>query len=305
MSSGTTFFYSPKTINITYNNLNTLMNSDIVNPPTLIPNLSISGSYSTDLKSVEVSADIINGLGTEKIQYYDNNIWNDYISPITFTENRKIIFKLLSSTGVTLDSIDYEITAIIKMDNSNMQFTINYMMQDFKAYFTPTATGVLSYNTGVRVKLIDGFNNIVETGYEEFIEKNINEQFILTGKKDTVFTLLFQFYNKTTLETIQNNTLTVVVQDGTGIITDNSESTDTSNFPVFPLGSINPIDYFVYVFDLIVALINMLISFLGTIITGITSIGGLLALAFNFFPAPIPQLFIIGIIVSILMSIKK
>jgi hypothetical protein len=192
-------------------------------------------------------------------------------------------------------------------------FKVSYHRQDLKLYFNPIALSIPSSSAevGCKYKLISGFENVEETGLENFIELGLNNQLVLTGKLETKFVIVFEFYDKTNNKNICSSSFTINMnytggggQSGgsNGATRDWGINTD---FPTFPKGSMNPLDYLVYIFDLILALINMLLEFIGLVMGQVLDLGILLSKVFSFFPTPIPELFVIGIIVAILVNIKK
>lgn len=183
-------------------------------------------------------------------------------------------------------------------------FKVSYYKDGLKQYFTPTALSITSTtDIGVKVKVINGIDNIEEKQYSDFVEHNINEQITLTGKLDTQFSVYFKFYDKINGEEITTKNFTIYVSL-TGNSGNDTNLEFTTQMPEFPNGSINPVDYIVYFFQLIYSLISMLIEFVGKIVSKVLVLGSLLGKAFSFLPSPIPELFIIGLIVAILMSIR-
>lgn len=65
------------------------------------------------------------------------------------------------------------------------------------------------------------------------------------------------------------------------------------------------LDYIKYFFNMIGWGISQLLEFLKKIMTYVVDIGGIFSKCFNFFPSPIPQLFSIGIISVIIISLIK
>jgi hypothetical protein len=212
------------------------------NPPAPTTYLSVSGSYNADFTNYDLSASIINSSIGDKIYYkLSGGSWQLYSNILSITTNQLISFKLDDSTGKTLDYLEVNVTDIFVLDNSSINFKINHLMTNFKSYITPVALGNFPYTVGVRIKVLNGLENIEEINHNEFIEKTVNQQFVLTGKANTNYTLLFQFYNISNSQVLKETTLTVYVKDGQGSVVPGDGSSysgfDELN-PNDPIGSI-------------------------------------------------------------------
>jgi hypothetical protein len=264
-TSSRTFFY-PGSSTVNYSTMNSTANNSgwidlryiYTNKPILINNslfinnnseppapetyLSVSGSYNVDFTNYDLSALIINSSVGDKIYYkLSGGSWQLYSNTLSITTNQLISFKLDDTSGKTLDYLEVNVTDIFVLDNSSTNFKINHLMTNFKSYITPVALGNFPYTVGVRIKVLSGLENIEEINHNEFIEKVVNEQFVLTGKANTNYTLLFQFYNINNSQVLKETTLTVYVKDGQGTVVPGDGSSysgfDELN-PNDPIGSI-------------------------------------------------------------------
>jgi len=125
----------------------------------------------------------------------------------------------------------------------------------------------------------------------------------------TSFTGVVSTKKNTTINLILYNSIGEIVASKKLFVSDvvqpsSIDDFDTSDMPILPQDA-SVLDYITYAFKMILWLINTLFSFLGTVLSTVAKITGLLGQAFSFFPPPIPQLFVIGIIITIIVSIIK
>lgn len=323
--NGTSFISSPKnnkTYNdIIYNNLDKFQvfeefkNAKFYNMNELILDFaefnSFSGEFSefsiilSDSNTMYINYNVSANQDISFIRLYyfteDNSIYNFSVedNPVTYVDPNGIktgyyFLRAFNSEGDYFDSSHFNVY------NYSGYITASYSYSD-KLYFN-VDTSKLNWPPLKYEIYKDNFKLIESENYNTIVIDKIEYGTY------TIYALGEEVESGAPLSVYCNINVTALSNSGVAGNSgggtswgDSDPHINTSEFPTLPPNA-NILDYIVYLFDIVKWLINSLVNSIKYVLSGIGEVGNLFGNVFNSLPAPIPQLFVCGLIILVLSA---